>query len=529
MEPLSEELDRLVHVATSSLSRTELELAPLLQEITASVDRLHRAELRVAFFGAVKTGKSTLLNALLGARLLPSRANRATGVATTISYSLIARVSVLRLNATGNPIETEVPLDEIDRYLRLDLSGSTAQPAPGVEEVLIGVPLPLLADGLVLVDTPGLMDNEGLDRRCLHELERADLAVMVLAADRLLSEAEKLAATRADELLAGNLLFVVNRFGLIAAEERMEVRAWAREGLEGFCNSRHGAPSLIFSDAREALESRRRPASGAEPDGVAQLEDRLLLASHSPSPGSIALAARLAGLDRRAAALQEICGRRLLETGTAAETLRNEETRRLRERAATQAQAIAMAQVQLAAMAGSLEQDGLLFVEDCANYVDGSTGAAQLSPQRIHDALRSATDAYAQRLRQRAQAAVTPHGMILAVPAPAVSDWRIAGGALRSAAPRLARSLLRVDLKAAARELITEAAREALPALREERRRYLADVENWLSSHTMAPESRHLSSSALHEATRLYEYYREVDRWCAEVRAAVTAAMTALS
>jgi len=58
----------------------------LLQSIMDFRQVLWRTNLEVTFFGAFKAGKSTLLNALLGEAMLPSRANRATGVITKISY-----------------------------------------------------------------------------------------------------------------------------------------------------------------------------------------------------------------------------------------------------------------------------------------------------------------------------------------------------------------------------------------------------------------------------------------------------------
>lgn len=89
--------------------------------------QLKRLEKQVAFFGVFKAGKSTLLNAMLGSPLLPSRANRATGVLTKVSYSNRITATVTRHSITSRKETTVIKPDQIGQYILLDISQSVSK------------------------------------------------------------------------------------------------------------------------------------------------------------------------------------------------------------------------------------------------------------------------------------------------------------------------------------------------------------------------------------------------------------------
>ena len=129
---------------------------------------LWREQRQITFFGAFKAGKSSLLNALIGAALLPVRTNRATGVVTTIQYGAQPSAIAVRRCEEGQ-VEQQIPFDDVSRAILLDLSGGTVAAPSDIEEVRIQVPLPFLetpSDSYpVLVDTPGLLEHEALTQR----------------------------------------------------------------------------------------------------------------------------------------------------------------------------------------------------------------------------------------------------------------------------------------------------------------------------------------------------------------------------
>ena len=114
----------------------------------ASVAARLDGPLRVAIVGRVKAGKSTLLNALVGARIAATDAGECTRVVTW--YEHAAAASATAFGRSGPP--AGLPLDRTERGWALDLGGRRPQ---DVDRVEVGLPSPQLRT-MTLIDTPGL-------------------------------------------------------------------------------------------------------------------------------------------------------------------------------------------------------------------------------------------------------------------------------------------------------------------------------------------------------------------------------------
>ena len=143
----------------------------------------------------------------------------------------------------------EIPFDALRDF------ASKGDGAGSVKAIRLEVPLPLLADGVVLVDTPGLLQSDAMDETAYAELFRADLAVVVLAGDKILSAEERSAAAAANDLLLGNVVFVVNRMDLVGADDRDEVLEWARAALRETGNPLVGRAHIFATSAVQTRES----------------------------------------------------------------------------------------------------------------------------------------------------------------------------------------------------------------------------------------------------------------------------------
>ena len=108
-----------------------------------------QTRLTVAVLGQFKAGKSSMLNDLIEAPLLPVGALPATSVVTVVSYGASARATVTLLSGE----ERTVGVDELDLYV-------TEQHNPGnhkkVAQVSLTTPALAAYRDLELVDTPGL-------------------------------------------------------------------------------------------------------------------------------------------------------------------------------------------------------------------------------------------------------------------------------------------------------------------------------------------------------------------------------------
>lgn len=161
------------------------DLAERLRQVTR---RLDQTEAWVVVVGAYKQGKSALINALVGAEVCPLDDTAATAVPTFVRFGPQPR-AFAAVDAEGEPsVEvSEVPFEHV---ARLVLEGG--EPAdPPVRAVHLTVPSPLLARGLVLVDTPaagGLTSATGA--AVVHAAGAADAVVVVSDASQELTRAE---------------------------------------------------------------------------------------------------------------------------------------------------------------------------------------------------------------------------------------------------------------------------------------------------------------------------------------------------
>ncbi len=106
--------------------------------------------------GEFKRGKSTFVNALIGRDLCATDTDICTSVVSIIKYAETECV-VRYYGDFSNPKSQNISLDELETY-----TVGTAEEIDNTIYVEIGLPLPSLKDGIVVIDTPGV---GGLDPR----------------------------------------------------------------------------------------------------------------------------------------------------------------------------------------------------------------------------------------------------------------------------------------------------------------------------------------------------------------------------
>lgn len=110
--------------------------------------RLQDDRVRLLVVGEFKQGKSMLVNGLLGAPVCPVFDDIATSVPTVVRYAEQPVVTLVRGDS-----RIEVPVDQLATYA--SESGNPGN-AERLDHVEVGIPRPILGEGLELVDTPGV-------------------------------------------------------------------------------------------------------------------------------------------------------------------------------------------------------------------------------------------------------------------------------------------------------------------------------------------------------------------------------------
>lgn len=272
--------------ATSSLAATAklgaaatrlAELATALGHLDVAVAirddakrRLDDGRVRAVVLGEIKHGKSSLINALLGAPLLPVGVTPTTGAVVAIRVDPDAdRTGTFLVTAHGERLELERErFDVLARGKDQDEGGRTPE---------LLVERERLPATLELIDTPGFNDIDRFRAAVSRsELPRADVLVLVLDATQVLSRSE-LALIRDAIAAVGGLdgsgarcMLVINRIDLVPEEERAKIVEHLQAGLATVIP---GPLEPFLTDAKTAL---RDPENQAEPvRAVVRLREEL--------------------------------------------------------------------------------------------------------------------------------------------------------------------------------------------------------------------------------------------------------------
>jgi hypothetical protein len=228
-------------------------------------------ELVVAVAGDFKRGKSTLLNALIGEQLLPTRVAPATAVPCLLRYAPAVTVQV---HFGDGRAPEHIPATDLEQYACIALPGDDAMVAfrPEVTRLEIGVPWTLPRD-IVLIDLPGLNEEAGRAEMALNVLARADAVLFVLAATQLLAEDEidLIQALWAEGHRA--LIFVVNYLDQIDDDDCRRVVERARVLLAPYGGVLDRTIFLV--SARQSLQARVAGEPAPAESGLPALEARL--------------------------------------------------------------------------------------------------------------------------------------------------------------------------------------------------------------------------------------------------------------
>lgn len=211
-------LTRLAQIADAL---GEASIASDLRQLAA---RIGEGRFFVACIGQFKRGKSTLLDALVGEEILPTGVVPVTAVPTVLRYGRQREARVL-VDSQWRTIRTE----DLAQYVSEELNPENRKRVGGVE---VFVPSPLLAQGMCLVDTPGIGSVfAGNTETTKQFIPQIDAAILLVGADPPIS-GEELALIEAVAANVDQILVVLNKIDRVTPAEREQAAAFAARVLE---------------------------------------------------------------------------------------------------------------------------------------------------------------------------------------------------------------------------------------------------------------------------------------------------------
>jgi len=216
---------------------------PSFERTNSLRTKLSESSLNLVVLGQFKRGKSTLINALVGAELLPTAVVPSTSIVTVIRYGTEPRATVRFTNG----VETGTDISRLGEYIT-----ETGNPSnkKQVAQVEVFFPAQFLRANVSLVDTPGVGSVFTGNTGTTHDyLPQADAAIFLLSADQPIGEAEVEFLKQARRY-AARFFFVLNKIDFLSATE-------LRESIDFnsviISESIQGAAPIIPVSARNAL------------------------------------------------------------------------------------------------------------------------------------------------------------------------------------------------------------------------------------------------------------------------------------
>jgi hypothetical protein len=247
----------------------------------------------VCVVGEFKQGKSSLVNGLLGQAICPVDDDLATSAITLVRFGEQAVATVKRKLDDGSAVSEAVAIEQLGDWVS---EAGNPRNEKNVERVEITVPSPLLKQGLVVVDTPGMGGlGAGHAAATLAFLPFADGLIFVSDASAELSAPEVDFLRRATELCP-TVMFALTKIDLYPQWER--IAELDRGHLE-----RHAlrvpmvAVSSVVRAAALARKDRELNERSRFPNLVKELGDQVV------APAKAGAAARSANEARSIAAM----------------------------------------------------------------------------------------------------------------------------------------------------------------------------------------------------------------------------------
>lgn len=275
--PKGMDLRSLLDAGANCVAQVWPEGHPALRALNIMRERLAASRLQVAILGQFKRGKSSFINALLGAPLLPSAVVPATAIPIFISWGPASHIHVAykdsRPPENFHPTDPDATCRELYQWVTEDGNPINCR---RVDRVDLYFPADVLRDGIVLIDTPGIGSTlQHNTETAFAVLPECDAALFVVSADPPVTEAE-IAYLRAVRPHVARLYFVLNKIDYLDAAEQKQAIGYLRSAFRVALGSAD-EPEVFPLSARRALQAATEASHSAlEASGLPRIEREIL-------------------------------------------------------------------------------------------------------------------------------------------------------------------------------------------------------------------------------------------------------------
>ena len=232
----------------------EMNLEETAKQLENSRKKLEARKFAVGILGEFKRGKSTVINSLLEKEIMPADILPTSATMNRVTYDMQPHVKLKMRDGSV----MEIGIDELPNYVTKLDEEKEAQAAK-VEEAVVYYPCKFCQNGVDIVDTPGLNDDERMSRITEEIIPKLDVVIMVLVHDSPFSSSE--ADFVMNKLMTsdlGRILFLVNKIDTLRREQDRvravdEIKKRIREKVLESTKRIYGEDSQEYCDTKQKL------------------------------------------------------------------------------------------------------------------------------------------------------------------------------------------------------------------------------------------------------------------------------------
>lgn len=268
----------------------DLEMPEQAESLRQMKERLQNHVFSVGIMGEFRRGKSTVINALLGQKIVPSDI---VPCSATLNYVRWGTDKDAQIYFKDGHVQT-VDVEDLSDYVT-KITEESAKMAESVDYAVVHYPCQFCQNGVQIVDTPGLNDDDRMDAIAQDVLPTLDAIIMVLVADSPFSKSEaEFVRNKVMTSDLGRIIFVVNKIDAIDEDDRERLLKDIRKRIqnsvlekteavygkdsEEYKNTKNklGEIKLLPISARDALKGKlKNDRSKLEESGYPEFEAML--------------------------------------------------------------------------------------------------------------------------------------------------------------------------------------------------------------------------------------------------------------
>lgn len=264
------------------------EQANTLDEVNS---RLRNHVFRVGILGEFKRGKSTVINALLGKEVVPADILPCSATLNRIVWDAAPHAQInFKMDESGKtPEPKNVSVEELSEYIT-KLTTESEEKASMVEDSIVYYPCRFCQNGVEIIDTPGLNDDERMDKVSESVIPTLDAIIMVVVPGSPFGISEaNFVRNKIMTSDLGRLIFIVNKIDTVRRPKDREkcvegIRKKIKETVLEKAAAMYGENSQEYRTVESKLGGIRiYPISAANAlDGKLEDDDELLANSGMP-------------------------------------------------------------------------------------------------------------------------------------------------------------------------------------------------------------------------------------------------------